>query len=372
MYVVLLLLLVQLTRISGTGTTSSNSRLSLRRSLSDDNDKHKHNHKNKNKKGDVDNNGNSNSDSSNNNNNNSAAAATDKNNNKGRGVVRDNFGLDADWSCTSKGANDYDTCVTEHDNDDNDAPICAWCPLGSDTHGICLQSLQGEIINGFQNEHLLHLKCYNNYIEAKNTKTNANTSKEHTDIVVATKFWNESTLCSKHNSGSCAGDHHGPNDHNDHHVCTWCTVLEPQLGFCISQNVWDNIVVAQALEEFDYDVSTNNQIRLDQVIHCDNGNTGNDGANDSTTNVQNSLWDTTACLSLSLDDCVSTKKDDDDDDDDNDDNCVVQTNPFPGLFGYGPGDYCVSIQQQRLLLWMVQLLNDMKGWKEEEQQQQEM
>jgi hypothetical protein len=258
--------------------------------------------------------------------------------------IKERFGPGSDFSCTKKGAN-YDSCVQEQEKgaDDDAASSCAWCPLGSTT-GICLRTDQAELVNGLKND-LLHLKCYNNNIEQEQL---------HTDIETGTKFWDETIACHSHNSNNCAGSH-GDNA-NENHICTWCTVNKPEMGMCVSQNLWDNLVVAQALEEFDNDVSTNDQIRIDQVIHCV------DGDNEK---KKESLSDTTTwtCGSLLVktdkdkDVCLSSK-------DGDDGSCVVQSNPFPGLMGYVAGEYCMSHQQQRFILWIVELLRDM-GWEKE-------
>jgi len=285
------------------------------------------------------------------------------NNNNNNNKIKERFGPGNDWSCTAKGAINYDSCVQqkegvgEDEGSDTSSSSCAWCPFGS-TNGICLRTDQAELVNGLENDHLLHLKCYNNNIEQEQL---------HSDVEIMTKFWNEAIACHPHNSQNCAGDHHnnGDDDRDHDHVCTWCTVSEPAMGMCISQSLWDNLVVAQALEEFDNDVSTNDQIRIDQVIHCA-GNGGSDGGSDSSSSssssnndIVSSLWDTTTttCRLSSVVDCISTM----DDDGNGSKSCVVQTNPFPGLFGIAGGKYCVSQQQQRFILWMVELLRDM-GW----------
>merc|ERR1712238_260294 len=269
-------------------------------------------------------------------------------------------------SCTEKGAINYDSCVQqkegvgeEDEGSDSSSISCAWCPIGS-TNGICLQTDQAELVNGLENDYLLHLKCYNNNIEQEQL---------HRDIEITTQFWNEAIACHPHSSQNCAGDHHNNNNGDDDdpdHVCTWCTVSEPAIGMCISQSLWDNLVVAQALEEFDNDVSTNDQIRIDQVIHCARNSVGvgDDGSDSRSSNSNNaivsSLFDTTACGSSSIDDCITTLVYDGN----GSKSCVVQTNPFPGLLGITGGKYCISEQQQRFILWMVELLRGM-GWEKE-------
>jgi len=296
------------------------------------------------------------------------------NNNNDNNKIKEGFGPGTDWSCTAKGAINFDSCVQQEESagagaDEDDASSsssssCAWCPFGS-TNGICLRTDQANLVNGLENDHLLHLKCYNNNIEQEQEQ-----EQLHSDVETITKFWDEAIACHPHNSNSCAGDHHGD------HVCTWCTVNEPAMGMCISQSLYENLVVAQALEEFDNDVSTNDQIRIDQVIHCGDGDGDGDDDNDgvgysgssnsSSTSTSNndtvsSLWDTTTMCGLSsLDDCILTR----DDNGDGSESCVVQTNPFPGLLGFAAGKYCVTHQQQRFILWMVELLRDM-GWEKE-------
>jgi hypothetical protein len=280
--------------------------------------------------------------------------------------IKGRFGPGADWTCTSKGAINYDSCVQQEKGDatSDAADSCAWCPLGSTT-GICLRTDQAELVNGLENDHLLHLKCYNNNIEEEQL---------HTDIETATSFWDETIACHSHNSNNCAGSH-GEGEKNNH-ICTWCTVNEPEIGMCISQNLWDNLVVAQALEEFDNDVSTNDQIRIDQVIHCvgDDIDTDSSNNNDEKKSLfDSSMWTCGSSSSSSStsslvktdkdkDDCLSGK--DGDGDGGSGESCVVQSNPFPGLMGYVAGEYCMSQQQQRFILWMVQLLRDM-GWEKE-------
>ncbi|OEU11630.1 hypothetical protein FRACYDRAFT_244748 [Fragilariopsis cylindrus CCMP1102] len=244
-----------------------------------------------------------------------------------------------------------------------DSSSCAWCPLGSTT-GICLRTDQAELVNGgFENEdHLLHLQCYNNNIEQEQL---------HTEIATSTSFWDETMACHAHTSHSCAG-HHGEDGGKNHHICTWCTVKEPEIGMCISQNLWDNLVVAQALEEFDNDVSTNDQIRIDEVIHCV-------GAGDTDIDIdieideKTSLFDTSTSTcgskllssssASSLVKCLSAK-DGVGGDGGGSESCVIQANPFPGLLGYVAGEYCMSQQQQRFILWIIELLRGL-GWEKE-------
>ena len=139
---------------------------------------------------------------------------------------------------------------------------------------------------------------------------------------------------------------------------------------CISQNLWDNLVVAQALEEFDKDVSANDQIRIDEVIHCVGGDTDSDI--DIEIDEKKSLFDTSTSTcgskllsssASSLAKCVSAK-DGVGGDGGGSEYCVIQANPFPGLMGYVAGEYCMSQQQQRFLLWIIELLRGL-GWEEE-------
>ena len=304
-------------------------------------------------------------------NNDGSSSSSNTNNNK----IKERFGPGADWTCTSKGAINFDSCVQNQEKGEDAttssdatataaaAAACAWCPLGSTT-GICLRTDQAELVNGLpeNDDHLLHLQCYNNNIEQEQL---------HTDIETSTSFWDETMACQSHTSHSCAG-HHGDTGGKNHHSCTWCTVKEPEIGMCISQNLWDNLVVAQALEEFDKDVSTNDQIRIDEVIHCV-------GAGDTDIDIdieideKTSLFDTSTSTcgskllssssASSLAKCVSAK-DGVGGDGGGSEYCVIQANPFPGLMGYVAGEYCMSQQQQRFILWIIELLRGL-GWEKE-------
>jgi hypothetical protein len=69
--------------------------------------------------------------------------------------------------------------------------------------------------------------------------------------------------CVAHSASDCGGDHN-----KGDHTCTYCKTADPNMGLCLSEKLWENLLVAQALEEFDRDWSTSDQIRLDQVVHC--------------------------------------------------------------------------------------------------------
>jgi len=253
-----------------------------------------------------------------------------------REAVAREFGPGADWSCTAEANRglDYDSCTLSEASKSVEGG-CSWCPLGS-TAGVCLRAGQAALVNGQENDHLLHLKCYND--------------NDTEDVIdeTATAFWDEAMSCFPHSKIDCGGSH-GDGDH----ACIYCDVAEPEMGLCLSVNLWDNMVVAQALEDFDEDVNTSEQIRLDQVIHCsydrvDDLNNGHD---------DDSLW-SNRCGWHAVDsvaeeeDCLSQE------------GCAVATNPFPGLFGTTSGRHCVSMQQERALVWAVGLLQD-EGWREE-------
>ena len=306
----------------------------------------------------------------------SSSSSSNTSNNK----IKERFGPGADWTCTSKGAINFDSCVQNQEKGEDAttssdatatataaaaaAAACAWCPLGSTT-GICLRTDQAELVNGLpkNDDHLLHLQCYNNNIEQEQL---------HTEIATSTSFWDETMACHAHTSHSCAGHHNGEDiGGKNHHICTWCTVKEPEIGMCISQNLWDNLVVAQALEEFDKDVSTNDQIRIDEVIHCV-GAGDTDSDIDIEIDEKKSLFDTSTSTcgskllsssASSLAKCVSAK-DGVGGDGGGSEYCVIQANPFPGLMGYVAGEYCMSQQQQRFILWIIELLRGL-GWEKE-------
>jgi len=246
------------------------------------------------------------------------------------------FGPGADWSCTadSNRGIDYDSCTLSGASKSVEGG-CSWCPLGSSA-GVCLRAAQAAVVNGLENDHLLHLRCYND-------NDTENVIEED-----ATAFWDEAMSCFPHSKADCGGDH-GKGDHD----CIYCDVAEPTMGLCLSVDLWDNLVVAQALEDFDEDVSTGSQIRLDQVIHCsqDHVEGDKDGINDD------SLWskrcglgpvtsvtEEEACLNM--------------------DGCTIAENPFPGLFGTTSGMHCVSLQQEQALVWAIQVLRS-TGWVDE-------
>ena len=245
------------------------------------------------------------------------------------------FGPGADWSCTaeSNGATDYDSCFQSEASKSVNGG-CSWCPLGSSA-GVCLRAGQADVVNTLENEHLLHLRCYSDNDAQQGDET-------------AAAFWDEAMACFPHSKADCGGDH-GTGDHN----CIYCDVAEPAMGLCLSVDLWDNMVVSQALEEFDEDVSTGDQIRLDQVIHCSHDHIEDldDGLADD------SLWSNRCGGSLinsvdSTEECLSME------------GCAAAQNPFPGLFGLTSGMHCVTLQQEQAMMWAVNFLRNM-GWAEE-------
>jgi hypothetical protein len=272
------------------------------------------------------------------------------------------FGPGADWSCTaeSNDADDFNSCIesTASKKFVNERG-CSWCPLGSH-NGVCVRSDQATVINGFENEHLLHLKCYNDEDVLSKDESygddvyndwvkNRDATVKNRDAI-ATTFWDEAFACMGHSRDDCGGDH-------GDHSCTYCTVDEPAMGLCLSVSLWDNMIVAQALEEFDANVGTRNQIQLDQVIHCrDDGKYEDDEA----WKVDDSVW-TSLCHKIlvtdgaSEEECRNSEKGD----------CVFAESLFPGFLGSKAGLHCMSIHQQRAMEWAIELLGGM-GWTEME------
>lgn len=252
--------------------------------------------------------------------------------NQNSGGMALEFGPSADWSCTvdSNRGFDYDSCTLSEASKSVEGG-CSWCPLGGST-GVCLRAGQAAVVNDLENEHLLHLRCYN----------------DNDDVIdeTATAFWDEAMSCFPHSKADCGGDH-GKGDHN----CIYCDVAEPAMGLCLSVDLWDNMVISQALEDFDEDVSTGDQIRLDQVIHCSYDHTEdlNDGLDDDGLWSERCGWNqvTTAA---ETEECLSQV------------GCAVLADyPFPGLFGRPSGMYCVTLQQEQAMAWAVQVLQN-TGW----------
>jgi hypothetical protein len=254
------------------------------------------------------------------------------------------FGPGADWSCAaeSNAATSFGSCVlsTAANKFENEGG-CSWCPLGSST-GVCLRADQAAVINGLENDHLLHFKCYNNDEDEDN-----DSNRDTTGIAIA--FWDEAFACMAYSRDDCGGD--------GDHTCTYCTVDEPAMGLCLSASLWDNMVVAQALEDFDADVGTSDQIRLDQVIHCRHDGMYED---DEDWRIDDSLW-SSRCNGIlvtdhaSEEECLASKEGD----------CDIAETVFPGFLGSKSGRHCVSIHQQRAMEWAVELLEGM-GWAEME------
>jgi len=262
-------------------------------------------------------------------------------------AMKREFGPGADWSCTGA-ANDafhLDSCtlgeVSAKTKDDGG---CFWCPLGTE-NGICVSAAQAELINGFGNDHLLHVKCVDqNYgtKEKDEETTQADIGHE--------QFWNEVFSCLPHSRDSCGGDHTLGD-----HACTYCTVKDPAMGLCLSNNLWESLTVAQALEDFDRNVSPNSQIRLDQVVHCDASI--EEAHNKNSAHHDDSLW-SDVCGGAEIDsketeeECLGKS------------GCAIAPNVLPGFLGSVPGNHCVTIAQERSRSWLVQLLRDM-GWTDE-------
>ena len=247
--------------------------------------------------------------------------------------MREEFGPGADWSCTaaSNAASDFDSCTMSAASKLTPGG-CSWCPLGSNT-GVCLRAGQAAVINSFENDELLHLHCY----------------ADDDDIVneSGTSFWDEVMSCLTHSRKDCAGDH-------GDHKCTYCSVGDPEMGLCLSEYLWDNLVIAKTLEDFDRDVPTSDQIQLDEVVQCYNGK-DEDEEFDST--IDDNIW-STRCGGAVIDDVTSEEdcfvKEE----------CAVATNIFPGLFGSNSGMICVTNNQQRAMAWAMKLLRRM-GWEDE-------
>ena len=255
------------------------------------------------------------------------------------------FGPGADWSCTTpETGGGYQACAKAG---------CSWCPLGSSS-GVCLRTAQADLVNANAgangHDELLHLRCY---ASDSDSETEAESEGEPPVFDASdAAFWDGAASCLPKGEEGCGGDD----------SCTWCTVDEPSLGFCLSRSLWDNLVVAQALEDFDEDLSEEDQIPLDGVVHCRfPQSTGTGDGDDSTSTpgagaIHPGLFDR-GCLWNAIEsdrdevDCLA----------DRGQLCVVQANPFPGLLGTGAGNYCVSAAQHGATKWWIGVLRD-AGW----------
>lgn len=241
------------------------------------------------------------------------------------------FGPDSDWSCSAESnlATDFDSCtLSEASKSSKDG--CSWCPLGT-TNGICLGATQASVINGLDNDHLLHLKCYSD-------------SEEVIDEA-ATAFWDEAMECFPHHKDVCGGDH-GDGDH----YCTYCTVRDPAMGLCLSKSLWDNLVVAQQLEYFEADIPSNDFIGLEQVIKCTEETIEDEEVDEG---IWNNPCDGTLINSDVAEAECFTKE-----------GCAIAPNIFPGFLGSKSGKHCVGVIQERAMAWAAELLRDM-GWTKE-------
>jgi len=251
-------------------------------------------------------------------------------------AMKQEFGPDSDWSCSavSNGGIDFDSCTSSEASEGTEGG-CSWCPLGS-SMGICLRAGQASVINGLENEHLLHLKCYSDADEVIDEE--------------ATAFWDEAMACLPHHKEICGGDHGDGN-----HVCTYCTTTEPTMGLCLSTSLWENLVIAQAFEDFEQDVSTADQIRLDQVIHCSTDQEYHSGS--GSTKWDDNIWDN-PCEGPPITDDASEEecfvKE----------GCAVAPSIFPGFLGSEPGVHCVSIAKERATMWAATVLRE-TGWVKE-------
>ncbi len=249
-------------------------------------------------------------------------------------VMKREFGPGADWSCSaaSNRGTDFDSCTLSEASKAIDDG-CSYCPLGSSI-GICLRGGQASVINGLENDRLLHLKCYSDSDEVIDQE--------------ATAFWDEVMACLPHHKGDCGGEHDG-------HVCTYCTTKEPNMGLCLSHTLWENLVIAQAVEDFEGGVTMYEQISLDQVIHCSREVEDSDTGT-SENKYDDNLWDNPCDLGRPITDdgmeCI------------NKEGCAVAPNIFPGFLGSEPGNLCVSQAKKNAIFWFARILKDM-GWSEE-------
>jgi len=245
------------------------------------------------------------------------------------GDKQQQFGPGADWSCTAETNTDHDSCTNSEATAEGG---CSWCPLGSSS-GVCLSSGQASIVNAMENDQVLHLGCFGKVEETKSPDP------------AATAFWDETMSCVAHSASDCGGDHK-----NGDHVCTYCHTTEPNMGLCLSEKLWENLLVTQALEDFDRDWSTSDQIRLDQVIHCSKDP---DKAGDPDENI----WTDEKCGEDTVGDDGNCKIE----------GCIAAESPLPGLLGQTSGKHCVSLQKERAMVWAVEVLQSM-GWRQETNQ----
>ena len=251
-------------------------------------------------------------------------------------AMKREFGPGADWSCSaaSNRGTDFDSCTLSEASKSIEGG-CSWCPLGSST-GICLRGGQASVVNGLENDRLLHLKCYS----------------DHDEIIdqEASDFWDEAMACFPHHKDSCGGDHDG-------HVCTYCTTKEPNMGLCLSHTLWENLVIAQAVEDFEGGVTMYEQIPLDQVIHCSKEVESIETGTEEN-KYDDNLWDNPCDLGRPITDEDSEMECE------KNEGCAIISNIFPGFLGSEPGDICVTAAKKKAIVWFAEVLKQM-GWSAE-------
>lgn len=250
-------------------------------------------------------------------------------------AFRREFGPGADWSCSAESnrGTDFDSCTLSAASKASKGG-CSWCPLGSET-GICLRAGQASVVNGLETESLLHLRCYSDSDEVIGEE--------------ATAFWDEVEACLPHHKEDCGDDHNG-------HACTYCTTKEPNMGICLSNTLWENLVIAQAVEDFEGGLTMDAQINLDQVIHCSK-EVGKSETGSGDNKYDDNLWDNPCDIPPITDEASEaecTKKE----------GCAVAPNIFPGFLGSKPGRLCVSTAKKQAIVWAAGVLKDM-GWTKE-------
>ncbi|KAL3910427.1 MAG: hypothetical protein SGILL_007694 [Bacillariaceae sp.] len=243
---------------------------------------------------------------------------------------RDFFGPNADWTCTTKGAVDYVSCVETPDH--KERTECSWCPMGGE-FGVCVHVAQALTINHLES---WHLKC-----------DPPGPIVDEEEIA----FWAEATECGKFNLQDCLSGEDGGNE-----TCTWCESSssddnEPTIQFCTSQQLWDELKEKQHSD-------AQGHVNVDQLFSCRSESRDAD-------ETATSLFDTTCAREganhgevKTLDanrKCTATL--------DNDGvNCTIAQNPFPGLFmGATGGPHCVSESQYQVVRWFIGVMKDM-GW----------
>jgi hypothetical protein len=141
--------------------------------------------------------------------------------------------------------------------------------------------------------------------------------------------------------------------------CTWCKVSDPEMQFCTSSSLWDELVSTQDKVEGD-------KIRLYDVFHCSTDPkeyNEDDSSNKKKKNGNGSVFDTkcTKAGGSSVNSpnekrkCIQTAVDFDGV------QCTIDINPFGGLMDSTSGQHCMSKQQQRVINWAVKLLIEL-GW----------